>query len=119
MTREYCHGCFPDSSTDEPSPGWRPPGAPSPYDWEFYRDVPECLIRSDRGESRVASHLELAAVGEGGAPSALAEPLVFLGLGGFYFSGMDFLVEGLRGFSTFGDSPLARTFFACRGKGIS
>jgi hypothetical protein len=104
---------------DEPLLGLWPLGAPSPYNWEFYENALEHSVGSGRDESRAASHLESAAVGEGGAPSAPAEPLAFPGLGGFDFSCTDFLVEGLRGLSTFGDSPPASMFFACEAKGIS
>jgi hypothetical protein len=80
---------------NEPSPGWWPPAAPSPNDWEFCGDVPEHLVISGRGESWAASHPYSVVVGEGGAPSALAEPLAFPGRGGFDFSSADSTTEGL------------------------
>jgi hypothetical protein len=56
---------------------------------------------------------------KGGAPLVPVEHLAFSGLGGFKISAVDFSTDGLRGLSTFGDSPPSGMFFACKAKGIS
>jgi hypothetical protein len=54
---------------------------------------------------------EEAQVGEGGAPLVLGEPHASFGLGGFGGSSTVFSALGLRGLSTFGDSPPTGALF--------
>jgi hypothetical protein len=65
------------------------------------------------------SRPESVADGEVGLLMAPAEALVSFGLGGFDISGKVFLVEGLGGLSTFGDSLSSTRFFACEAEWIS
>jgi hypothetical protein len=104
-TCEYWRGCFLGLNTDGPSPDCCPPWAPSPKDLELIGDASWCLAGSGLGDWRVASYFESPTSREVGLPMTPVGTWVPSEPKGFDVFGGVLLVEGLGGWSTFGDSP--------------
>jgi hypothetical protein len=107
-THKYCRGGFSDRGLDEPSPGWYPPTALSPWDRGLVGDALGNSCGSGLEEALAGLGLEVARRGEDIAPPAPGEFCVPPRLGGFRDSCAVSLVLRVGGLVTIGDSPPTR-----------
>jgi hypothetical protein len=105
VTCKYCHDGFSGWGTDEPSPGWYPPMAPSPQDRGLIGDVLGDSVGSGPEETPAGLELEAAWVGEVRAPPAPRESCVPSGLMDFEDSCVVSLALGVGGLVAFRDLP--------------